>query len=168
LGLAIASTVDVLKSIYHGLVYPHLLLHIIVWGGAAPTKIKQLQIAQNKIVRCLVPVSLNLSTIQSYQYLKFENIKEIYDSQALLFFFRWYVLGQYSVWDSYLPILDYAHRYNVRSNENLRLPLPRLNTDRQSVIYKGIGLWNELPLEIRSLDSFEHFKVAIRQYFQDR
>ena len=33
--------------------YPQLLLHLILWGGAAPTHIKTIQIAQNKIIHTL-------------------------------------------------------------------------------------------------------------------
>jgi hypothetical protein len=161
-------SINVLKSVYYGLVYPHLLMHIIAWGGAPPTKIRNLQIAQNKIVRCITPATLNLSTVQSYDYLEFENIQEIYDSQALLFFYRWYILGQYVEWNSFLPDLNYAHDYNVRTNQNLRLPLPRLNTDRQSVVYYGITLWNNLPNEIQSLVSYEKYKIAVRRYVCDK
>jgi hypothetical protein len=161
-------SIDVLKSVYYGLIYPHLLLYIIAWGGAAPTKIRHLQIAQNKIVQCIVHATLNLSTIQSYKYLEFENIQEIYDSQALLFFYQWYVLGQYTAWDSFLPDLDPTHRYNVRRNQSLRLPFPRLNTDRQSVVYHSIKLWNDLPLDIRSIMSLKQYRIAVRKFISDR
>jgi hypothetical protein len=157
-------SIEVLKSVYYGLIYPHLILYIIAWGGAAATKIRQLQIAQNKIVRCIVPATLNLSTIQSYKYLEFENIQEIYDAQALLFFYQWYVLGQYTAWDTFLPGLNPAHTYNVRRNESLRLPFPRLNSDRQSVIYHSINLWNDLPLEIRTIMSIKQYKNAVRRF----
>ena len=45
--------IDVLKNVYHALVHSYLLYGILVWGHAAPSVLKPLEILANKAIRIM-------------------------------------------------------------------------------------------------------------------
>ena len=74
---------NALKSMYFAFVYPQLLLHLILWGGAAPTHIEAIQIAQNKIIRTINKFDY-VHTDDLFQQFGILKINEIYKFQCLL------------------------------------------------------------------------------------
>ena len=46
-------SIDVLKNVYHALVHSYLRYGILVWGHAAPTVLKPLEILANKAIRIM-------------------------------------------------------------------------------------------------------------------
>ena len=57
------------------------------------------------------------------------------------------------------------HGKNTRNNKSLlRLPKIKLEVGRSSFSYMGARLFNDLPLNIRKLDTHQQFKREIREY----
>ena len=56
------------------------------------------------------------------------------------------------------------HKHNTR-NSSARLPLPRLDLNKSSVIFSGLLLWNSLPTAFRSIKRTNSFKNAISKHF---
>ena len=46
-------SIDVLKNVYHALVHSYLRYGILVWGHAAPSVLKPLEILANKAIRIM-------------------------------------------------------------------------------------------------------------------
>ena len=68
------------------------------------------------------------------------------------------------------PFSSYAeeisHSYKTRKiNASLRLPLLRTETARKSFWFQGPRCYNELPLEIRSLNSIILFRSRLKEYY---
>ena len=58
------------------------------------------------------------------------------------------------------------HNYKTRNNNaSLRLPLLRTEAARKSFWFQGPRCYNELPLEIRSLNSFVLFRSRLKEYY---
>ena len=142
-----------LKSLYFSLVYPHLLLHNIIWGGASATILSKLQRIQNKVIRNILPNSLNLHTNEIFIHLKILNIAKISKYQSLLFLYKWAFCNYYQ----YLPIrfenFRFDHGYDVRRSHLLRLPFARTENHRRSVWFRAISEWNSLPDQVRDSET---------------
>ena len=58
------------------------------------------------------------------------------------------------------------HQHETRSNKSLlRLPLVKTETAKRSLYFQGPYCFNELPREIRSLESIVTFKSKLREHF---
>ena len=58
--------------------------------------------------------------------------------------------------------------YNMRNAENnLNLFKPRTNYLKRRFSYSGALLWNNLPLNLRTIDSLGQFKKAIDRHYND-
>ena len=62
--------------------------------------------------------------------------------------------------------LDEQHTYNTRSVTNNNLFIPRGNTQllNRTMSYSGSRLWNEIPYEIRRVQTPEDFKDKLKTY----
>ena len=57
--------------------------------------------------------------------------------------------------------------YNLRNGEaKLNLPKPRTNYLKRSISYSRAMLWNNLPVNIRTLNSLETFQREIVRYYR--
>ena len=66
------------------------------------------------------------------------------------------------MWDLFTPS---STDHNLRNTEpKLSLPKPRTNYFKRSFSYSGEMLWNNLPVNIRTLTSLETFKREIDRY----
>lgn len=62
---------------------------------------------------------------------------------------------------------DYQPTRNLRSSNQLLLSTPAVRTEiaRRAFSQAAPTVWNELPLNIRSADTFDHFKTLLRTYY---
>ena len=50
------------------------------------------------------------------------------------------------------------------TNNNLDLPLYTLTKCQRSFLYRGIGFWNSLPIELKNITTSYKFKRNLKQY----
>ena len=130
-------SINALISVYYACIFPHLLLHVIIWGGTAPTHIKHVQIAQNKIMRTINNTDY-LATSDIFARLNIANFSEIYRFQCLIFMYNWLNCDKYPFLHDIRDEATQVPRRHTRYNHNLRLPFPRLNIHKQTVIHNGL------------------------------
>lgn len=153
---------NVLKTLYYSIVYPHLLLHINVWGAVAACSLKRAQIAQNKAVRCILAHSSeNLSTVEMYNRLELLDVNRIFNLQCCIFV-NDLMYNDDSVYHNYkAAMINEQPHHSLRYALNLRPPFPRLEVHLQSALYNGISLWNKLPQAIRLVTDAKKFKKQV-------
>ena len=60
------------------------------------------------------------------------------------------------------------HNLNTRDNYNLHLPSTNFTMIQKGVLYSGSELFNNLPLEIKSLSGdVKHFKIKLKSFLID-
>ena len=61
-----------------------------------------------------------------------------------------------------------VHSYNTRRSNDIRLPLPRTNWGKQTVIFHAAKDWNSLPTDLKECNFFIHiFKSKLKTFFKD-
>ena len=67
-----------LIALYYGIVFPHLLYGIIIWGSTYPTYLKKLQTIQNKAIRAISDSGWNVHVTPLYYEHKILKVNDIY------------------------------------------------------------------------------------------
>ena len=58
---------------------------------------------------------------------------------------------------------QYFHERNLRHENDLRPPRVLSTQSQKSVLYRGCILWNDLPIEIRNMNTISFFKGKLRE-----
>ena len=56
-------------------------------------------------------------------------------------------------------------KYETRRANDLQVPRPRREITKKSFWYKGAKVWNDIPNNIRNVESAALFKKQVRNYF---
>ena len=51
---------------------------------------------------------------------------------------------------------------------NFRLPLPRIGLYKSSFAFSGASTWNQIPKNIKHINSFTLFKTRLKKYFMHK
>ena len=132
--------------------FPHLILHIELWGSAPSWHLNKLVVKQNNVLRSLLGVELIngipvMHTIDMYRLLKILNLRNLFR----LYLFKFMILMQRGhlpvFYDLILRPLESNHDYNTRSNA-LRHPMLSGEVERRAIAHQVIVLKESLPHEM--------------------
>ena len=142
---------------------------IAVWGSSSATLLKDLQIAQNKIVRNLFAHHVNYNhTIDIYKSLNILDVSKTYKLELGKIMFAALHDDKYSGLRKSLLELNWRHNYNTRRIDIYRLPYCRVNVNYNSPIFRAVRFWNSLPLNIRNRISMPAFTYNLKMYLLDK
>lgn len=125
-------------TMYNSLVKPHLLNLIEVWGSAAKTKLSELQVTQNKLIKILFGYPYRTSTNRIYQDTKIMNIRQLYIYNTCIFIRK---IIKKSV-HSNLALIKYKQitQRSTRRASLLVLPNTRTNYSKKMITFEGAQL----------------------------
>jgi len=69
---------------------------------------------------------------------------------------------------NYFTLNREIHSHNTRSASNVYIDYWRTNYGKFSLKFKGAQIWNELPKELRILQSYNSFKKLTKEYVQNQ
>ena len=153
--------------LYHTLIEPYFKYCSIVWGQCSETLRDKFQTLQNRAARTIAKVRydeanrselltdfgwlsvINLITLDMGIF-AYKELNSLHPEQDIRSFQK----------------LDEQHTYNTRSVTNNNLFIPRGNTQlfNRTMSYSGSRLWNEIPYEIRRVQTLEDFKDELKTY----
>ena len=161
---------DIRKNVYHALVYSYLRYGILVWGNASHSVLEPLQILSNKIIRIMdfLP-SGNIDLVSAYKELKLLQVKKIHSLELGKFVFK--------EKNNLLPT-EIANYFEIDSNDrphdhfvrHVRAPrfICRSKTGETSLQFGGMKLWNNIPPEIKTSESYNIFKKNFKKHLIDQ
>ena len=56
------------------------------------------------------------------------------------------------------------HKYNTRQKDDFHIDAIKLEIGKRSIKYKGSKLWNDLPAELKQIQSLQSFKYKLKNY----
>ena len=153
------------KAYYYSFVYSALSYCITVWGGVlvSSTRGNRLRRLQKRIVKNLFAkffyVSLDIDLFKKLEILP---VVYLYKFRMACLMFKMIKLEQYPNILAYINPETLTHNYETR-NQNYVLPFPIVETIRLNFKYQLINIWNEIPENIRELESYNMFKGELRK-----
>ena len=153
----------VLMLLYHSLVGTYLQYGIASWGSAKSNALSKLQNLQNKVVRYITHSS-HTNLEQKYKDLDILKLDDLYFLEVGKFMFRHSKQLLPSAFDEYFRNIDHAHPTKTKSKSKYALPQPRTELGKQSVKFKGIKVWSEIPDHIKNASSLDSFNDLLKKH----
>ena len=69
--------------------------------------------------------------------------------------------------NNYFILNKNIHKYDTRSASNIFIDYKRTNYGKFSLKHMGAQTWNNLPIELKSLQNYNSFKRSIKIYAQN-
>ena len=157
---------NVLKNVYHALVHSYLRYGILIWGHAAPTVINKIEVLANRAIRimtCAPFGALDLKPV--YQQLGILEVQRICKLETGKFEFKSKKgLLPTSIGNFFVP-QEIHHTHGTRSRTRGDPPRFFSHTKKgeKSLQYIGKQIWDEIPSEIKSSESFNIFKKSYKK-----
>ena len=154
------------RLLYQTLVEPYMYYCNLVWASPEKTTpLEKILKVQKKYCRILTFSDYTAHTGPLFRKLNILTIYQIYKYQLGCY--------MYKILNNYLPRLDHQlfvpnsslHIYNTRQRDHLHTFHCRTKCRQNTINYQGPKLWNELPIELKSVPSIyifkRHFKIAL-------
>ena len=125
-----------------------------------------LQKLQNESARIVTGLTRSVSLDNLFNECGWQTLKGRRESQKLSFMYK----ASHGIVPSYIsdlipPTVGETNQYTLRNNEKIRCPAVRTAVSRNSCIPAGIQLWNNLDPNIRNINTFNSFKLSIRNKY---
>ena len=154
--------------LYYSLFYSHLYYGNLIWGHANKTSVYKLYLTQKKIIKIIFSFS---NTISSNLFLK-NNILSIYEInnyKTCILIFK--IVNKILVSNDELMNLIFKfsninNNYKTRTNKTFMIE-PSLSKNKlndRNICYFGPKIWNELPVYLRSITSYNSFKIYLKSF----
>ena len=155
---------NVLKNIYFSLIYPYYTYCNLVWGSADSTHIDILIKLQKKAVRLISKVGYLDHTEPLFNNLKLLQVHEIYNYNCAKFIYQCERNKSLQNFKVKLNTNSSFHDHDTRYKDLLRKPKGRLKLFDNTVIERGIEIWNSLHESIKKATTILSFKTHLKAY----
>ena len=126
-----------------------------MWGSTFPSHLSSLIVLHKRAIRLISNSTFLAHTNELFYDHGILKLKEINQFRLIL-----YVYKNFDKFSTFNTI--------TRGSTNLRPDFQRLRLCQNSVNYLGTKCWNALPAELKSIDSFLHFRNSVKQYLLSR
>lgn len=155
------------KVIIEGLVYPHIIYCLTVWGGCANTQKHRIQKVLNFGARIITGLKRSQHISPALNELGWLKVEQLLSERDLLVLYR--ILHSPESPEHLramaVPRSAVSDRA-TRGTHSMLLETPRVRTElaRRSFPCRAIAAWNRLPPELRSHLSLRCFLTDIRSW----
>lgn len=145
-----------LKIMYYAFVESHLTYGIIAWGGAYQNQIIPLEIIQKWILKIMFKKDITYPTDDLFQMAKVADIRQLFCIAILI--------EQKKSKNK----KEIKHKYETRYKQgSFVTPTTQKTLCQRCFTYLGPRTYNELPLEIKKINSVGLFRKKVKNYIQN-
>ena len=154
------------KNMYYACVYPLVSYCITVWGGVfcCTSKGNELQKLQSRIVRNLFQHHNEVANCCLFKANRILKLKDVYILYSCIYMFKVIKLNICPSLQSTLDLQIRDHCYGTRGNGLYVVPFPRVESVRVNYKYQYITLWNNLPNDIKDINTLPLFKKKLTEH----
>ena len=146
------------RTIYFAYIHPHLMYGIELFGLSSKGNNQLLQRTQNKLLKMICKCDLYYSPTTLHKELGIFSVKEaaIFVHSSLVYKQRNGLLP--TVFDNMFLSREQSELRSHRNPDELVLPNLRLGLARKANVYISAAIWNQLPRDIKNVNTIESFK----------
>lgn len=150
--------------IYNSIILPHLNYCSTILFFLNQNEMTRLQKMQNRAMRIILQCSRLTPIAQMLQTLQWLPVKKLLEYQTLIFIFK-VKIGHSPVYlQNKLTFVTEIHEYNTRNKNNIKIDKYKKNSTYNSLFYKGVDNFNDLPQEIKDTGSIYSFKRRLKDF----
>jgi len=150
-----------LEHIYKSFVRPKLEYASIVWADCSESNKMLLERCQSAFARVVTGARKGTSSVLLYKEVNWPSLEDRRRESILIFMHKLFYGNCPEYLGSLLPEHNVTSQYNLRQSHSIPHVMARTEKYRKSLIPMGVRLWNNLPLNIQSLEDLGEFKKAI-------
>ena len=158
--LKFSATFDVKKRVADGIFTSVLSYCLPLFGGSEACNIKDLQVLQNRAAQIVCKAPSRCNRVKLFDKVKWLTVNQLIAYQTLV--------AIYKIRESREP--EYMSKIvnnTSRGNRILRTNT-RLSLAQKSFTFRGVQLWNQLPLDLRTTDTaIGYFKTKAKEWVID-
>jgi len=152
------------KSIYFAYALPYLQYGIELFGLSSKKNTNILQRSQNKLIKLLSSKGKYDSATEIHNKLQIFTVEQLTIYFVCNFVFKSTNGMLPNVFENYFVFLRDTNHRSHRFINNLIIPFYRTELGCKSVKYSGAKMWNDLPMEIREINTLPCFKKHVKKY----
>ena len=154
-----------MRTLYLTFVQPFLLYAIQNWFSTYSNNTDRIIVLQKRAIRVITNSDYLAHTGRLFKTLNILKVDDMYVMQILVYMFKTIHERYDSQLFSLLSFRADVHDYDTRNAGQLALPMYRRSMSRFSLLYRGPALWNQLPTNIRNVESLNTFKNKLLHRF---
>ena len=157
----------VLKNLYYTLVHPYINYNIESWFGASEYVLDRVRILQRKSLRAVFNLPYNDHANSFFKNNLILKLDELYKFNLSKSMFN-YINNPSPCSDYISSCLSYNsnyHSYQTRTQNDLSVIRFNRTASQSSFIYQGTKVWNNLPQNLKTVNSAENFKFKLKKHF---
>ena len=150
-----------LTCLYYSLVQSHLTYGITLWGSALKTKLRKLEVSQNKSIRHICNGKYNAPCTPMYLDLKIPKLADLYEMQLAKLMYLHSKASLPPPLQRLFTLNENIHNHNTRTSRN-----PHVFTRSTLVLKTFLGrcpkIWSDLPGNITNMKSIKSFSTKLK------
>lgn len=155
-----------LQNIYNAHIVSHLSYLNPIWSSCSETKMKELKVLQNKVVKAMYYHPLLYSTESLYKI--HPEILPLFKINILQIATLIFKINNNFIKHNFTITYRYNHHiYPTRQHDNINVPYARTNLGLNTILYRGVQIFNQLPKDIKSCTRISIFKNKMKMYLKD-
>lgn len=144
---------SVLKMAYYGLIYPHLVYGIRLWGSCSKKNLERVFKLQKKAIRIIAGLKYRESCKNTFRELGILTLPCLYVYEVVVFCRTKCTLVQGRQ----------VHQYDTRGRDNIRGQNFRLNVSGKLPHHLGVKFINKLPDRVKNTENLNLFRTRLKQ-----
>ena len=156
-------SIDILKKVFYSIIYSHLNLHILIWGGSTDSALNPLITSVNKTIRNIYHSKDN--TAAKYKKLKILTVPQLYDLKLGEFMFKIIQLNDHQLLQNIIPEISFHHPYRTRNFNSFRNPPSQIEPNKRFFVTNAIKFWRTIPNDTKNSSSLNIFRKKIKDMF---
>ncbi len=148
------------KVAFEALIFPLIDYCSIAYGFTYKTHVNRIEVLIRRAARIITFSGFTASHVPLFQQLNWKSFQERLRISSLKYIFK-SLHGMAA--DTSSGLFIYMNHTRSRRFDNSMLELPNIKSNflQNTIFYKGVKLWNDLPLNIRQLTKFNQFCSSI-------
>ena len=155
------------RQLYFSMVYSRIIYGLVLYGACRSTLLNKVQVLQNKLLKVLYKLPFRSDTNVMHSNLDILKVKDIYKYQIQKFVYESLSKTCIPQFHNYYRYVYNVHQINTRQHNHLHRARVKTKYGEHSLKYYGAGLWNTLNSYIKSSETLDTFKKALRQSIID-
>ena len=152
-----------IKTIYYTLIYSRIKYGIAVYGQASITKMKRIQILQNRLLKVLADKVFRYSTDKLHDEFEMLKVTDVANQEILTFVFNYFNGNLPTIFQNYYVTFGEENGIFTRNSNNIIRNIRRnTNYGAYSIKARGSDLWNHLNNEIKTSYNSKQFRVKYK------
>ena len=154
---------------YFSIVDLHFRYCCSVWGCAGDAILRKLQKLQNRAARVVTNSPFDQTSLPFISILEWLTVKEMIDFEtACIVYKALHGLAPPYMKSMFHKSFDSCNRTLRNTSTDLKIPLCKTSNGQRSISYRGVTVWNQLSLEIKTAPSLAAFKTKLKSFLKDQ